>query len=101
MENFEFWNPTKIIFGKDTISQIGQETQQFGKKALLVYGKSSIKNNGIYGKVVNSLHKAGLEIVEFSGVKPNPVLSHAQEGIALAKKEQVDVIVAVGGGSVI
>lgn len=101
MENFEFWNPTKIIFGKDTISQIGQETHQFGGKVLLVYGKSSIKKNGIYAKVVNSLRTAQLEVVEFSGVKPNPVLSHVQEGIAFAKKEQVDVIVAVGGGSVI
>lgn len=101
MENFEFWNPTKIIFGKDTISQIGQKTQQFGKKVLLVYGKSSIKKNGVYDKIVNSLRTAQLEVVEFSGVKPNPVLSHVQEGIVFAKKEQVDVIVAVGGGSVI
>lgn len=101
MENFEFWNPTKIIFGKDTISQIGQETQKFGGKVLLVYGKSSIKKNGVYDKVISSLRAAQLEVVEFSGVKSNPVLSHAQEGIALVKKEGIDVIVAVGGGSVI
>jgi len=101
MENFDFWNPTKIIFGKDSISQIGKETQKFGEKVLLVYGKSSIKKSGLYDKVVNSLRAAKLDVVEFSGVKSNPVLSHVQEGIAFAKKEQVDVVVAVGGGSVI
>ncbi|GAK58049.1 iron-containing alcohol dehydrogenase [Candidatus Vecturithrix granuli] len=101
MKNFEFWNPTKIIFGQDTISQIGQEAQKFGKKALLVYGKSSIKQNGVYDKVLKSLRAAQLEVVEFSGVKSNPVLSHVQKGIAYAKQKQVDLIVTVGGGSVI
>lgn len=101
MKNFEFWNPTKIIFGQDTISLIGQEAQKFGKKALLVYGKSSIKHNGVYAKVINSLRAAQLDVVEFPGVKSNPVLSHVREGIAYAKQEQVDLIVAVGGGSVL
>ena len=101
MKNFEFWNPTKIIFGKDTISQIGQEAQKFGEKALLVYGKSSIKKNGVYDKVINSLRAAQIEVVEFSGVKSNPVLSHVEEGIAYAKQQQVDLIVPVGGGSVL
>jgi hypothetical protein len=101
MRNFTFWNPTKIIFGEGTIPQIGEETRRYGKKVLLVYGKSSIKKNGVYDVVVNSLRQAGLVIVEFSGVQPNPVLTHLNEGIALAKRERVDVIVAVGGGSVL
>jgi alcohol dehydrogenase YqhD (iron-dependent ADH family) len=101
MQNFTFWNPTKIIFGKDTIPQIGVETKQFGKKVMLVYGKSSIKNTGVYDKVVNSLREAQLEVVEFSGVQPNPVLSHVKEGIAFVKRKKVDLIVAVGGGSVL
>ncbi|MEW6238161.1 MAG: iron-containing alcohol dehydrogenase [Candidatus Omnitrophota bacterium] len=101
MQNFTFWNPVKIIFGEGTIPQIGPETKKYGKKALFVYGKSSIKKNGVYDQAVQSLQAAGVEIVEFSGVKPNPVLSHLNEGIALAKGEQADVVVAVGGGSVL
>jgi alcohol dehydrogenase YqhD (iron-dependent ADH family) len=101
MQNFVFHNPTKIIFGKDTIPLIGSESAAFGKKALLVYGQSSIKKNSIYNQVVQSLQEAGMEIIEHPGVQSNPVLSHVQKGIALAKEHQVDVIVAVGGGSVI
>lgn len=101
MENFVFWNPTKIVFGKDTVLQIGRETQKFGKKVLLVYGKSSIKKSGVYDKVLNSLHEAKLDVVDFSGVQSNPVLSHVREGIAVAKHERVDVVVGVGGGSVL
>ena len=101
MQNFTFWNPTKIIFGTETIPQIGEETRQFGQKVLLVYGKSSIKKSGIYDTVLASLQEAGIEVVEHSGVKSNPVLSHVKAGIDLAKQQQIDVIVAVGGGSVI
>lgn len=101
MQNFTFWNPTKIIFGEETISQIGSETKQFGKNVMLVYGKGSIKRTGIYDKVVNSLREADLKIVEFSGVQPNPLLSHTRQGIALVKQEKIEVIVAVGGGSVL
>jgi len=101
MQNFVFHNPVKIIFGRDTISKIGQETVFFGKKVLLVYGRGSIKRNGIYRQVIRSLKEAGLEMIEHGGVKSNPVLSHVQEGIFLARKNEVEVIVAVGGGSVI
>ena len=101
MKNFVFHNPTKILFGKDTISSIGSETAALGKKALMVYGQESIKKNGIYEQVTESLHEAGVTIIEHGGVKSNPVLSHVHQGIALAKKNNVDVIVAVGGGSVI
>ena len=101
MQNFTFWNPTKIIFGTGTIPQIGVETKKYGHKALLVYGKNSIKHNGVYDQIVTALRQAGVEIVEFAGVKSNPVLSHVKAGIALAKQAQVDVLVAAGGGSVI
>jgi len=101
MQNFEFCNPTKIIFGEGTIPRIGEETKKYAKKVLLVYGKSSIKNNGIYDQVVTSLQKADIAFVEFPGVKSNPVLTHLREGIALAKSEAVGAVLAVGGGSVL
>jgi alcohol dehydrogenase YqhD (iron-dependent ADH family) len=101
MQNFIFENPTKIIFGQGQISRAGKEVARFGRKVLLVYGLESIKKNGIYDQVVSSLREAGLNIVEFPGVKSNPVLSHTLKGITLARNEQVEVVLAVGGGSVI
>ena len=101
MQNFIFHTPTKIIFGKDQIGKIGKELGRYGKKALLVYGMSSIVKNGIYEKVTASLNAAGISFVDFPGVKSNPVLSHVRSGIELARREQVDVVLAVGGGSVI
>jgi hypothetical protein len=101
MQNFVLHQTTKIIFGRETIAKIGPETAAFGKKVLLVYGSGSIKRNGIYRQVVESLVAAGLTVVEHGGVKSNPVLSHVRAGVALARREQVEVVVAVGGGSVI
>jgi alcohol dehydrogenase YqhD (iron-dependent ADH family) len=101
MQNFVLHLPTKIIFGKDTIKNIGPETSAYGKKALLVYGTGSIKHNGIYDQVKNSLTEAGLSVIEHPGVKSNPLLSHVREGIKLAQENEVEVVVAVGGGSVI
>lgn len=101
MQNFTFHNPTKIIFGKGQIPLIGPETGRYGKKALLVYGRQSIKNTGIYDHVTAALKDACVEYVDFPGVKSNPVLAHVQKGIDLARQESIDVILAVGGGSVI
>ena len=101
MQNFVLENPTKIIFGRDTIGQIGPETAAFGKKALLVYGRSSVKKNGLFDQTMDSLQEAGLSVIEHGGVRSNPVLSHARQGIELAKKERIEVICALGGGSVI
>ena len=100
MQNFIFDNPTRIIFGKGTIARIGNEVRRFGTKALLVYGQGSIKKHGIYDQVISSLKEVGLHVVEFPGVKSNPVLSYALKGIELARNEGVDVVLAVGGGSV-
>ncbi len=101
MQNFVLHLPTKILFGKDTIANIGPETAAFGKKVLLVYGSGSIKQNTIYDQVTDSLASAGLTVIEHPGVKSNPVLSHVREGIKLAKEHGVEAVVAVGGGSVI
>ena len=101
MQNFIFENPTKIIFGQGQIKRIGAEVKPYGRKALMVCGEGSIRKNGIYDRVVASLSEAGLSVVEFPGVRSNPVLSHTMKGIALAGQEAVEVVLAVGGGSVI
>ena len=101
MQNFVFYNPTKIVFGRDTVRQIGEEAAPLGKKCLFLYGRSSIKKNGVYDIVAASLNEQGIEYVECPGVKANPVLSHTLDAVEIAKREKVDFILAVGGGSVI
>lgn len=101
MENFVFQNATKIIFGKGIESQVGSETAKYSKKVLLHYGGGSIKKTGLYDKVIKSLKASGVEYVELPGVKPNPRLSLVHEGIELCRKNNIDFILAVGGGSVI
>ncbi len=102
MLNFTFYNPARIIFGDDTELKTGEWTQKYGaKKVLLHYGQSSIKKNGLFDKVVQSLNEKGIAYVELGGVVPNPRWSLVKEGIELVKKEGIDFILAVGGGSVI
>ena len=101
MQNFVFHNPTKIIFGRNTVPTIGSETAALGRRGLLVYGQNSVRKTGLYDQVTASLAEAGIEIVEHSGVQSNPLLSHVREGIAKAKKHNLEVIIAVGGGSVL
>lgn len=101
MLNFDMHLPTRIIFGKDTQKEIGSLIKPYTKKALLHYGGNSIKKSGLYNQVVSSLKENNIEFVELGGVVPNPRLSMAEEGAELCKKEGVDLILAVGGGSVI
>lgn len=101
MNNFDFLNPTKIVFGKGRETEAGKYAAAYGSKVLLHYGGGSIKKTGLYDRVVESLKDAGLEVVELPGVKPNPRLSLVYEGIELCRERNVDLILAVGGGSVI
>lgn len=102
MNNFTYYNPTRIIFGKDTIPTIGHEIAQFGlKKVLLLAGSGSVKKNGVYGQVSKSLSSQGIEFVEQWGVQANPTLEHAKAVIEFARQESVEGIIALGGGSVI
>lgn len=101
MNNFEYYNPTKLIFGEGTISKLIEEISGKYKKILLHYGKDSIKKYGVYDQVVNAIKEAKAEFVELSGVEPNPKLSLIREGIKICKEEGVDFILSVGGGSVI
>ena len=101
MQNFVFHNPTKIIFGKNTIGAIGSETAHLGKRALLVYGKTSCKKSGAYDQVTRALAEAGVSVTEHGGVRSNPTLDHVRSGIGKVREHGCDVIVALGGGSVI
>lgn len=101
MDNFEFCNPTKIIFGRGTEEQVGKETAAYSKKVLLHFGGGSIKSSGLYDRVTASLKAAGVEWVELGGVKPNPRLSLVHEGVKLCKEHGLGLVLAVGGGSVI
>jgi len=101
MENFIFYNPTKIIFGKGVISQIGTETSKIARKVLILYGMGSIKQNGIYDSVCMSLNESNITYIEVSGIKPNPIISKVREAIKSAKEQNVEAIIAIGGGSVI
>ncbi len=102
MLNFTLYNPTKLVFGESTIETIGEHLVKSGiRKVLIVYGKGSIMKNGVYDTVVESLENNNIDYIKLSGVKPNPVLSKVQEGIKLAKENEVDGVLAVGGGSVI
>lgn len=101
MENFEIYNPVKAYFGRDVIQKLSREIPAFGKKILLVYGKGSIKSNGIYEAVMAQIERAEAEVYEYSGIKPNPVIEDVRAAVSLGKKKDVDLIIAVGGGSVI
>ena len=102
MDNFEFYSPTRFVFGRGAEAQTGELVRKYGgTKALLHFGGGSVKANGVYGKVEASLAKAGVEVVPLGGVKPNPLSGLVREGIALCRREKVDFVLAVGGGSVI
>lgn len=102
MYDFEFHNPTKIIFGRGTEEEIGSVLNREGiGKVLLVYGSSSIQKSGLLERLKENLGRQGVIFAEFGGVVSNPVLSHTREGIELAKSLDVEAILAVGGGSVL
>jgi len=101
MENFIAYNPTKVHFGKDVVGTLGKTIAGLGKRVLLVYGKGSVLRNGSYQDTRNQLDEAGLEIIEYSGIKPNPVIEDADAAARVGKQNQVDFVVGLGGGSAI
>ena len=102
MDNFTFYSPTYFVFGKDTESQAGELVKKFGgSKVLIHYGGGSVVRSGLLDRVKASLSASGISFVELGGVKPNPRSGLVYEGIALCRKENVDFILAVGGGSTI
>ena len=102
MNDFTYSYPVKVYFGTDAAKKaVSQELGKYGKTVMVAYGGGSVKKSGVYDAVVSMLKEAGKEIVDFSGIMPNPTYAKVQEGAALAKEKQVDFILAVGGGSVI
>ncbi|MEC1083958.1 iron-containing alcohol dehydrogenase [Bacillus paralicheniformis] len=101
MENFSYYNPTKLIFGKGQLEQLRKELKVYGKNVLLVYGGGSIKKNGLYDEVTRVLKEEGADTYELSGVEPNPRLATVKKGIELCARHDIDFLLAVGGGSVI
>jgi alcohol dehydrogenase YqhD (iron-dependent ADH family) len=101
MQNFRFYVPTDIRFGTDRLSELPEALSSVGKRVLLVYGGGSIKKSGLYDKVQEQLVKGGFEVVELSGIEPNPKIQSVRSGVKLIREHQLEVILAVGGGSVI
>ena len=97
--NFTYHNPTKLIFGKNALASLAAELAPYGDTVQLVYGGGSIRRFGIYDQVIDALRAAGKHIVEDSGVMPNPTIEKLREGTRIARENDVDFILAVGGGS--
>lgn len=99
MNSFIYDIPVKVYFGENQLCHLGEELSQFGKRVLLAYGGGSIKKSGLYDAVIAEIEKAGLEVVEISGIAPNPRIESVREGAQICKDQCIDVILAVGGGS--
>ena len=97
--NFIYSNPTKIYFGEDSLQYLGEELSKYGKNVQLIYGGGSIKKNGLYEQVMELLKASGKAVVEDGGVMPNPMVEKLAEGVRIARENQVDLLLAVGGGS--
>lgn len=102
MLDFEYYAPTKVFFGRGKETQVGKIISDYGfKKVLLLYGKGSIKKSGLYDKIINSLSQNQISFVEMGGVEPNPKIEFIRRSIEYAKREKAQLILAIGGGSVI
>ena len=102
MKEFTFSYPTKVYFGEGAAKRaLRAELGKVGKIVMLAYGGGSVKKNGVYDELLQLLTEAGKEVVDFSGIMPNPTYAKVQEGAKLVKERNVDFILAVGGGSVI
>ena len=102
MNNFVFYSPTEFVFGKNTEVQVGALARKYGaQKVMIVYGGGSVVRSGLLDRVKQSLQEAGVAYCEMGGVQPNPTDGKVYEGIQLCRREQVDMMLPVGGGSVI
>lgn len=101
MKNFNYNIPTKVLFGRGKVNEVGKEAKRYGDKVLLVYGKGSVKKSGLFDVVVESLKKSGIHIYELPNIDPNPRIDSVYAGAELCRKIGINLIIAMGGGSVI
>ena len=101
MNNFVYDIPVKVYFGENQLGHLGEELRKFGRRVLLTYGGGSIKRIGLYDRVVEELRKADMEVFELSGIEPNPRIESVRQGAQMCKEHNIDVLLAVGGGSTI
>lgn len=101
MEKFTYYNPTTLHFGKNVLTELGHTVQKYGNKVLLVYGRGSIKKTGLYDQVKGYLKDIHATVFEYGGIRPNPVVQDVDAAAEIGRKNHVDVMLAVGGGSVI
>lgn len=101
MNNFVYDIPVKVYFGENQLCHLGEELRKYGRRVLLTYGGGSIKRIGLYDRVVEELRKADMEVFELSGIEPNPRIESVREGAQMCKEHNIDVLLAVGGGSTI
>lgn len=102
MLDFIYYTPTKVFFGKDKHKEVGKIIKDYGYKTIMLqYGKGSIKENGLYDEIMKSLNENGIKVIEMGGVEPNPKLSFVRQAVKLARENNVELILGVGGGSVI
>ena len=101
MQNFTYYAPTEVVFGRDVENQTGQTAARYGTKALLVFGKGSVVRSGLLTRVETSLREAGVAFREFGGAQPNPTVAHAVQGVRKALDFGADLIIGIGGGSAI
>ena len=101
MNNFVYDVPVKVYFGENQLGHLGEELAKFGKRVLLTYGGGSIKKIGLYDKVMEELRKGGFDVYELSGIEPNPRIDSVRKGAQICKDKNIDVLLAVGGGSTI
>ena len=99
--DFTYYTPTKIYFGRNALTNLRTELPKYGPTVLMVYGRNSIKKNGLYDTIMEYMKEAGKTVVELSGVMSNPTADKLREGVDLARKHKVDLVLAVGGGSVV
>lgn len=101
MENFTFYNPTKLHFGRNVLNDLGKSAMKYGSKAILIYGKGSIKSNGIYDEIIKQLNSYNIEFIEHSGIKSNPLVDDVDIAVEKAREFGAEMVIAVGGGSVV
>ncbi len=99
--NFSAYNPTRLHFGRNCTDSLGEVSKGYGNKALLLLGKGSVKKYGYYDKILSLLQTSGIEVIEFEGIKPNPLVEDVERAAALGRENKIEVIIALGGGSVI